>query len=89
MIREKMAQALLGLRAPYTRADIQRRFTELAKTGHADMGGLMDMAKLVEAKEILLANHTDETPCPLCHGVGYIKNRRCTQCKGGGAIVRS
>ncbi len=85
------ARKLLGLHNGYTASDVRQRFTELAKAGHADLGGCADMAQLVEAKDLLLANHAGDIPCPACGGRGSTLANKfvalwCERCDGNGVI---
>lgn len=75
----------------YTLEQVKGRFAVLARDNHPDMqqapgANRFDMAKLVEARDILIANHAGDTACIQCNGVGSIKGRACGKCHGDGVV---
>lgn len=84
------ARALLGLPSDHTREEIADAFRAKVRACHPDSGGTGgDMAALVAAKDLLLANSVVETPCKTCQGRGYIGRGfglKCSRCGGTGNV---
>lgn len=90
MTKDEAAE-LLGVVGDYSASDVKRAFRALAKEGHADHGGVLDIDQLKRARDILLhmldTGHT-RYGCRRCGGTGYIQHRGrfdavpCPECTG-------
>jgi hypothetical protein len=94
ILSRRSALAILSLRDPVTRAEIESAWKRAVRAAHPDAGGAGDIAELSRARDKLLsdddvyanalANCGKNTSCKMCGGQGTVRGKfgatPCTSC---------